>query len=502
MLESITLKNYKSFENETSIEIKPLTILCGVNSSGKSSIIKSLLMMRQTIEKESPYNKLAFMGNLVDNGYFEDIINNSCSEDYFTIQNEFTLSGYSKSSKKRQDMQAYKEINKLYTQILGKGIVEKYKIKHFIKVAKSNRSGILSYIDNNNVIETRIEIKVYDKSNSIIPTCSGFIELKKNEKVPSGREYYLNYQNLPFNSRFESIPNNHNNNFVCYFNNIKLINIYKDGGISSSVLNLKPTIMSLFNMTSMMYTGIRFLAPLRQFPSRFYTITGDVNTVGIYGENAPVLLAKLQDEKANFEMPVPYNDDNGTIKFDFTHYSNEINFIEQVQKWFDYLELGKLGIHGSKGQISLYFSNHNLSDVGFGVSQVIPIIIQGLSMMKDELLLLEQPEIHLHPKMQMQIADFLFSVATSERNIIVETHSDHIINRIVRRCLENPKLIEKVSILFFNKDKKGVSNITPIHIDSHLGINNAPIDFFDQYSAETERIIQSGYENMIKDNQR
>lgn len=57
MLESITLKNYKSFENETSIEIKPLTILCGVNSSGKSSIIKSLLMMRQTIEKESPYNK-------------------------------------------------------------------------------------------------------------------------------------------------------------------------------------------------------------------------------------------------------------------------------------------------------------------------------------------------------------------------------------------------------------------------------------------------------------
>lgn len=191
MLESITLKNYKSFENETSIEIKPLTILCGVNSSGKSSIIKSLLMMRQTIEKESPYNKLAFMGNLVDNGYFEDIINNSCSEDYFTIQNEFTLSGYSKSSKKRQDMQAYKEINKLYTQILGKGIVEKYKIKHFIKVAKSNRSGILSYIDNNNVIETRIEIKVYDKSNSIIPACSGFIELKKNEKVPSGAAHKI-----------------------------------------------------------------------------------------------------------------------------------------------------------------------------------------------------------------------------------------------------------------------------------------------------------------------
>lgn len=62
MLESITLKNYKSFENETSIEIKPLTILCGVNSSGKSSIIKSLLMMRQTIEKESPYNKIGIYG--------------------------------------------------------------------------------------------------------------------------------------------------------------------------------------------------------------------------------------------------------------------------------------------------------------------------------------------------------------------------------------------------------------------------------------------------------
>ena len=109
MITSISLEKYKSFKNSTTIDLKPLTILCGVNSSGKSSVLKSLLMMKQTVEKESPYNQLAFMGNYVDNGYFEDIINNNCEDDsFFTIENEFVVSRYSKTEKKRQDMQTFK----------------------------------------------------------------------------------------------------------------------------------------------------------------------------------------------------------------------------------------------------------------------------------------------------------------------------------------------------------------------------------------------------------
>lgn len=164
------------------------------------------------------------------------------------------------------------------------------------------------------------------------------------------------------------------------------------------------------------------------------------------------------------------------------------------------MELGDVDIKGENGQISVAFSEHNISDIGFGVSQVMPIIVQGLSMMKDELLLLEQPEIHLHPKMQMKMADFLIALADAERNLIVETHSDHIINRIVRRCLENPNLIDKISILFLSKSEDNSTKIEEIKIDTHLGIDEAPINFFDRYSSETDAIIQNGYRNMMRDN--
>ena len=498
MITSITLENYKSFKDSTTVDLKPLTILCGVNSSGKSSVLKSLLMMKQTIEKESPYNKLSFMGNYVDNGYFENIVNDRCTDNsFFTIKNDFVISRYSKKEKKRQDMQSFKEMNKLYSQIEGAKSIFKYKISHFVKVAKSESEGLMSYIDNNNIVETKIEIHAYNESGDELIDFYGFISLIKDIQTPNGREYYLNYKNLPFNIRFISNSDNQGDRMVCYFNNIKLTNIYKDGGIKRNTLNLKPTIMSLFNITSMMYTGIKFLAPLRHFPSRFYTISGDVSSVGIYGENAPVLLAKLQSETAFSEITIPKSlDGELSLGYRNTGYT----FKQQAQIWFDYLELGDVDITGENGQISVSFSKHNISDIGFGVSQVMPIIVQGLSMMKDESLLLEQPEIHLHPKMQMKMADFLIALADSERNLIVETHSDHIINRIVRRSLENPNLIDKISILFLSKSEDDSTKIEEIKIDTHLGIDEAPVDFFDQYSSETDAIIQNGYRNMMRDN--
>lgn len=96
--------------------------------------------------------------------------------------------------------------------------------------------------------------------------------------------------------------------------------------------------------------------------------------------------------------------------------------------------------------VRLNISGHNIVDVGFGVSQILPIITQGLNMQKEETFILEQPEIHLHPKMQMKMADFILSLALSEKNVIAETHSDHIINRLCRRIMENEELRNIVNI--------------------------------------------------------
>lgn len=69
MLKSISLENYKCFKNKTDIDIAPLTVLCGVNSSGKSSILKSLLMLKQSYENTLSFNEITFNGKYVDNGF-------------------------------------------------------------------------------------------------------------------------------------------------------------------------------------------------------------------------------------------------------------------------------------------------------------------------------------------------------------------------------------------------------------------------------------------------
>ena len=96
MLKSISLENYKCFKEKTDIEIAPLTVLCGVNSSGKSSILKSLLMLKQSYENESTSHSLLLSGEYVDNGSFDDIIyhtnkNNIKKDDSFKITNTYLI---------------------------------------------------------------------------------------------------------------------------------------------------------------------------------------------------------------------------------------------------------------------------------------------------------------------------------------------------------------------------------------------------------------------------
>lgn len=155
-------------------------------------------------------------------------------------------------------------------------------------------------------------------------------------------------------------------------------------------------------------------------------------------------------------------------------------------------------LHGYTGAklTQIMIGEQNIVDVGFGVSQVLPILVEGLTLAKGNMLILEQPEIHLHPKMQMEIADFLISLVQQGKNLIVETHSDHIVNRMIRRALENPTIKEMLGIYFVEKDSDGNSKLTEVKIHESLGIDEAPQGFFDQYASETEHILQAGYRNM------
>lgn len=482
MLQSITLKNYKSYRAETEIGIAPLTILCGTNSSGKSSILKSALMLRQTVENASSFNKLLFSGNYVDNGYWKDIISSgSAARDTFTITNTFVIKLLNRGQ--TSDVMMFKELNKLYSFVRE---AEQYKLTHRLTVAKSASGGnsIIGVIASNDVIETRIDIEPLNRAGTPIDGAAGYIMLTKEGN--SERRYTLSYANLPCNGRF--VPFSSEKKCICYFNNIKLSNIYKEG-INPGVVDAKPSIFSIFNIVSSQYSNIEYITPLRLAPRRRYAISSIVDSVGPAGENMAVLYAKLTDDtqrKTVIPMPPAPTFSRG----------DRVSLNNCLAKWAEYIGIGNLSVTRSGETIALNLNGHNLADVGFGVSQVLPILVQCFCMSCASTLFLEQPEIHLHPKMQMNVADLLLAVASTGCNLVVETHSDHIINRIVRRCMEDPELNKLVRILFVSKDSEGWSQVNKeIEIDPVKGLTNCPPDFFDQYGCELQDIMQQGLKN-------
>jgi predicted ATPase len=125
----------------------------------------------------------------------------------------------------------------------------------------------------------------------------------------------------------------------------------------------------------------------------------------------------------------------------------------------------------------------DLTDVGFGVSQILPIIVECLRMAEGETIILEQPEIHLHPSLQSKLADFFICMAKSGKNLVVETHSEHFINRLCLRIAqeESNDTRNLINILFVSYDEENKSSIAkPIEINKYGEIENWPVGFFDE----------------------
>jgi len=126
----------------------------------------------------------------------------------------------------------------------------------------------------------------------------------------------------------------------------------------------------------------------------------------------------------------------------------------------------------------------DIPDVGFGISQVLPVLVQCFYAPAGSIILMEQPEIHLHPSAQSALADAMIDVINSRENgvnrniqLIIETHSEHFLRRLQRRISEDTVSPEKVSIYFANISKTP-AKLEPLQIDTFGNIQNWPDNFF------------------------
>ena len=123
-----------------------------------------------------------------------------------------------------------------------------------------------------------------------------------------------------------------------------------------------------------------------------------------------------------------------------------------------------------------------ITDVGFGVSQILPAIVLSYYAPKGSIIILEQPEIHLHPAVQAGLADVMIdAVKTRNIQIIFESHSEHLLKRLQRRIAEK-KISPDTMALYFCESENDGSKLTPLNVDLFGSILNWPKDFFgDQF---------------------
>ena len=240
--------------------------------------------------------------------------------------------------------------------------------------------------------------------------------------------------------------------------------------------------------------GIHYLGPLREFPKRAYIWTGEVpDHVGFQGKETIAAILASKDRaisRGNRTRYLPFErviaewlKELGVI------YSFEVQQIAKGRREYEV-----------RVQISPDSEMVKLPDVGFGVSQVLPVIVECFYAKTGSTILMEQPEIHLHPSVQAKLAD-IFSVAVKakengqDRNIqlLVESHSEYFLRRLQRKIAEREIPTELVAV-YFCQSKRGKSEIVPLKMDEIGNILNWPMNFFgdqmDDIAALSEATIR------------
>jgi predicted ATPase len=367
MLKSITLKNFKPFENQ-SFDLKSLTLLSGLNSSGKSSLLQALLLLRQSYQQGLLRDKgLALNGDLVCIGTAKDALFEAATEDII-----------------------------------------------------------------------------------------GFDVCWKNEKKGSWR----------FNYNREA----------------DVIEIAKLFQIDSEIYN-----SSLFN-DKFVYLQAERLGPRPYFEMSDFQVRQH-QKLGSKGEYTAHFLSIYGGD------PIPSEK--------LSHLSaTSLQLQHQVEAWMGEVSPGtRINIIPNSAmdlvnlQYSYELSNlYRSTNVGFGISYTLPILVAILAAQPDTLILLENPEAHLHPKGQAKIGELLALAASYGVQIIVETHSDHILNGIrlaVHGGQINP---EDVQLHYFQrqeKDRQWVTEVVSPKIDRNGRIDRWPDGFFDEWDKSLEILLAS-----------
>jgi len=481
MLTSFRVQNFKAFADTKEIELEPLTLLSGVNSAGKSSIIQALLLLKQTLES-APSSALApgrgrlLHQSLGDN--FNDFVFGRPPLDKAKLIYHLSF-----LFDQEQDAELYEHVEKLFAD-LG----EEYsygKLTASVRIAF--QWGAFGHRGRPTVRVTRLRVQLFSSGDSLVTL---LIELAQ-----TGGTYVVSAEKEETARSLQDVQ----------FSSLEvdgLSNFLPDAFIVSpqrSLLEPTPVPTSFVRLFRDCFAALRedlsndvyYLNSFREPPSRVYT-TGQTSGALLEpdGSNFAEVLWQLRDEGVEFVDPktrkkrkLPLSKMTDFVLQEVLELRQSVR-VEQATK--DILEVGVETLGPEPFLVAL-------PDVGLGYNQILPVVIQGLLTPRGGLIIFEQPEIHLHPDVQAKLISFFVGLARAGRRVLVETHSSHMVDSLCLEIAKDRKQLEKqVSVLFVNPpDKKhGSARIVPVEINRYGEVLNWPSRFMPDTAALQREVLR------------
>ncbi|TNE59197.1 MAG: DUF3696 domain-containing protein [Alphaproteobacteria bacterium] len=454
---NVSLKNFRGFKKSADIPMTPLTFLVGPNSSGKSTLSDSLMFIAQSNMMLGRYTGSFtpnWIGSLVDLGSFNDTVfkhsPNLAIEIGFELQIEPSVYGIPEWGKNRMR----------YEFVIRKNTKDDTSFVRFFRLIDCLTGESIS-----------IEVS---------PGTKWKLQFLRNKSRL--------IETLP-------LPNNpiDNDLLIMRLERILRRDLQKTGSVKSGKGAAWKRILRHFGSmsTNRFFRDISRVSSGRGGPSRWY-VAEQSNTLRNPG---------LMSAGNTFDSLTPEMVDAAAQEYEL--YGRRKNFLSK--RHFTPPIIGmilkELGIgdqiqpeRSTPYHSALNIRDHllqtqaNIVDVGYGASQVIPVIL-ACSTFSPSPLVVEQPEIHLHPRAQGIVGDLLCETS-KHRQVIVETHSAHLINRARILAAEGRLNPNDVTILYVDRNESG-SNVTPIFINKVGDFSNDwPSGFFDERYEETMSLLR------------
>jgi len=462
MLKHLRLEGFKSWKT-LDMEFAPITAIFGPNSSGKSSILQFLLLLKQTYESRDPNTVLDFGGT---------------DRELVDLSDPWTVA---------------------YGHDLEAGLVWSlnWEFPKDLEIPDPATPGSLIASENEITISTRVDFSNYSPSSNeegvFTKKLSYEFGSQKFSLSHGENGYKLYSKDYKFEMAQEALPS---------FPGLSLPGPIRSYAFPDRVRSAHKNAGFLSHLevkyTEMM-DRIYYLGPLRVQTKRVYERpVKKPRDVGVRGENT--IEAILSSGNSG-------NQENQNGDYESSEFQKSIAAQLRKMEILHDFDLMRILVGNRMLYMPIVTSPDNptptnLPDVGFGVSQVLPVVVLLNYVPEGSIVLLEQPEIHLHPAVQSALGDLIINTMQNRNlQIIVESHSEHLLRRLQRRIAEAKEdLSNKNMRLYFTKMENEQSVATPLNLDEYGYINNWPEDFFGDEFGEVCAAQEAALERQLKEN--